>query len=117
MVLLTTHLKKLTGTLRFNTTQLSVFCFCVTRTTGNPVYAHGASNSYSLYDRKFLLLGNGLLSIRINHMHALRTCFFIPPTSHLVYSETMRPLRSLAPVEVREHRHFAIRKPSDEGFS
>ena len=39
MVLMTHHLKKLTGTLQFNTTQFTAFCFCVTRTTGNPVYA------------------------------------------------------------------------------
>ena len=38
------HFKNITGTLQFNTTQLSAFCFCVTRTTGNPVYAHGASS-------------------------------------------------------------------------
>ena len=36
--------KKLSGTLQFNTTQLSPFCFWVTRTTGNPVYAHRASS-------------------------------------------------------------------------
>ena len=33
---------KLTGTLQFNTTH--PFWFCVTRTTGNPVYAHRASS-------------------------------------------------------------------------
>ena len=37
--------QKITGTLQFNTTQLSAFCFCVTRTTVNPVYADGASSS------------------------------------------------------------------------
>ena len=36
--------KKKIGPLQFNTTQLSVFCFFVTRTTVNPVYAHGASS-------------------------------------------------------------------------
>ena len=44
MVLMTPDLKNLTGTLQFNTTQLSPFCFWVTSTTGNPVYAHGASS-------------------------------------------------------------------------
>ena len=39
MILMTPHLKKLTGTLQFNTTQFRAFFFCVTRTTGNPVYA------------------------------------------------------------------------------
>ena len=44
MVLMTPDLKKLPGTLQFNTTQLSPFCFWVTRTTGNPVYAYWASS-------------------------------------------------------------------------
>ena len=39
--------KKNTETLQFNTTQLSAFYFCVTRTTGHPVYAHGASGASS----------------------------------------------------------------------
>ena len=39
MVSMTPHLKILTVTLQFNTTQFSAFCFCVTRATGNPVYA------------------------------------------------------------------------------
>ena len=30
----------------FNTTQLRAICFCVTCTTGNPVYANGASCLY-----------------------------------------------------------------------
>ena len=38
-VLMTPHLKKLTGTLQFNTTQFGAFLFGVTRTTGNPVHA------------------------------------------------------------------------------
>lgn len=42
MVLMTPDLKKFTVTLQFNTTQLSPFCFWVTRTTGNPVYAYRA---------------------------------------------------------------------------
>ena len=49
---MTPHLKNLTGTLRFSTTQLSAFCFCVTRTTGDPVYAHGTS-SFSTYRNTF----------------------------------------------------------------
>ena len=49
-------------------------------------------------------------------MHALRTYFLIPPTSHSVYRETIRALRSLVPVEVRERRYFAIGKTSDKGF-
>ena len=44
VVKMTSHLKKSTGTPQFNTTQLSAFYFCVTRTTGNPVYARGASS-------------------------------------------------------------------------
>ena len=38
-------LEKITGTLQFNTTQLSALCFYVTRTTSDPVYGHGASKS------------------------------------------------------------------------
>ena len=41
------HFKTLTGTLQFNTTQLSAlvfFFFFVTSSTGNPVYALGASS-------------------------------------------------------------------------
>ena len=48
IVQMTLFLKKLTGTQQLNTTQLSAL-YCVTRTTGNPVYAHGASNLISQF--------------------------------------------------------------------
>ena len=44
MVLIFSSAGSLTGMLQFNATQVSAFCLCVTRTTGNSVYAHGVSS-------------------------------------------------------------------------